>query len=142
MLKSLGLGAAVRARNDTTFVAAGVAIEGNVRFRGVLEVEGQVQGEIRANADEHAVVRILPGGHVCGDVHAPVIVVNGKVTGNVHSSEHVELAAHAEVTGDVEYSLIEMSKGAQVNGRLIYRGDARAAVLPPAERDAASRPNS
>jgi cytoskeletal protein CcmA (bactofilin family) len=59
---------------------------------------------------------------VCGNVDAPIVVVNGLVTGNVRSSEHVELASNAIVRGDVEYSLIEMTKGAQVEGRLHFSG--------------------
>jgi cytoskeletal protein CcmA (bactofilin family) len=108
-------------QGDTTLISAGTAIEGDVTFNGTLELEGRVTGEIRAGADVHAVVRILPGGQVLGNIHAPIIVVNGEVSGNVRSWEHVELAAAAVIHGDVEYSLIEMTRGAQVNGRLIYR---------------------
>ena len=109
---------------DTTLVSAGTLIEGDLTFTGTLELEGRVIGEIRAGADAHAVVRILPGGQVLGNIRAPVVVINGEVSGNVHSSEHVELAAAAVIHGDVEYSLIEMTRGAQVNGRLIYRAPA------------------
>lgn len=108
-------------QGDTTLISAGTAIEGDITFRGTFELEGRVTGEIRAGDDVHAVVRILPGGQVLGNIHAPIVVVNGEVSGNVRSSEHVELAAAAVVHGDVEYSLIEMTRGAQVNGRLIYR---------------------
>ena len=109
------------ARSETTLISAGTLIEGDLSFTGTVELEGKVIGEIRAGDDPHAVVRILPGGQVLGDIRAPIVVVNGEVSGNVHSSEHVELAAGAVVHGDVAYSLIEMTRGAQVNGRLVYR---------------------
>jgi cytoskeletal protein CcmA (bactofilin family) len=105
-------------------------VDGDITFRGTLELEGRVTGEIRAGEDANAVVRILPGGRVLGNIHAPIIVVNGEVSGNVRSWEHVELAAAAVVHGDVEYSLIEMTRGAQVNGRLIYRPAAFATSEP------------
>ena len=108
-------------QNDTTLISAGTLIEGDITFTGTLELEGRVIGEIRAGADPHAVVRILPGGQVLGSIRSPIVVVNGEVSGNVQSSEHVELAAAAVVHGDVQYSLIEMTRGAQVNGRLVYR---------------------
>jgi cytoskeletal protein CcmA (bactofilin family) len=124
MWKGMALGGQGKRHHDTTLIGTGTTIEGTVRFAGTLEIEGHVKGDVRADGDEHAVVRILPGGHVSGNVYAPVVVVNGVVTGNVFSSEHVELAAKAAVHGDVEYSLIEMSKGAQINGRLCYRAEA------------------
>jgi cytoskeletal protein CcmA (bactofilin family) len=137
MWKGLALGGQAKRHNDTTLIGTGTTIEGTVRFAGTLEIEGHVKGDVRADGDDHAVVRILPGGHVSGNVYAPVVVVNGVVTGNVFSSEHVELAAKAAVHGDVEYSLIEMSKGAQINGRLCYRAESPwVAAEFPGERDA------
>lgn len=120
-----------RAYNDTTLIAAGTTIEGDIVFAGTLEVEGKVHGDIRALEDVEAVARILPGGHVRGAVLAPVIVINGEVVGNVYSTEHIELASAAVIHGDVEYSLIEMTKGAQLNGRLVYRAP-MAAPMPSA----------
>ena len=131
MIKNFGLGGARSPRHSvTTLIAAGTIIDGDVVFSGTLEIEGVVNGVVRSGGDEHAVVRILPGGHVRGDVHAPIVVVNGLVTGNVCSDEHVELASGAVICGDVEYSLIEMTKGAQVEGRLHFRGSATNAREP------------
>jgi len=124
------------ARSETTLISAGTLLEGDLSFTGTVELEGKVIGEIRAGDDPHAVVRILPGGQVLGDIRAPIVVVNGEVSGNVCSSEHVELASGAVVHGDVEYSLIEMTRGAQVNGRLVYRSSPAA----PARADVAGGP--
>ena len=41
----------------------------------------------------------------------------------MHSTEHVELAAKAIVTGNVHYNLIEMVMGAEVNGSLMHVSD-------------------
>jgi cytoskeletal protein CcmA (bactofilin family) len=109
-------------QGETTLVAPGAVIDGTITFTGVLEIEGRVNGNILAAGDEQAVVRVLQGGHVHGNVSAPLIVVNGTVTGNVHSTDHAELAARAVINGDVRYNLLEMSKGAQVNGRLLFNG--------------------
>ncbi|HMV70672.1 MAG TPA: polymer-forming cytoskeletal protein [Pseudomonadales bacterium] len=109
-----------KGHGDTTLIAAGATVEGTIRFDGVLEIEGSVDGGVCARSDEHAVVRILRGGQVHGNVSAPVVVINGTVTGNVQSTDHVELAPHAVINGDVCYKLLEMSRGAQVNGRLLF----------------------
>jgi len=107
---------------ETTLIAPGAVIDGTITFAGILEVEGRVNGNICAVDDDQAVVRVLPGGHVHGNVSAPLIVVNGTVNGNVHSTDHAELAPRAVINGDVRYNLLEMSKGAQVNGRLLFNG--------------------
>jgi cytoskeletal protein CcmA (bactofilin family) len=44
--------------------------------------------------------------------------VNGKVEGDVHSSERLVLSEQAVIDGDVYYNLIEMAAGAKVNGGL------------------------
>lgn len=103
----------------TTLVAAGTHIKGEVRFHGNLEIEGKVTGNIIAEDADKARVRILPTGEVHGEVHAPVMVVNGLVVGDLFVSEQVELASKAVVEGNVHYQLIEVEMGARVNGSFI-----------------------
>ncbi len=45
-------------------------------------------------------------------------MINGKVEGDIHATERLELAERAVVDGDVYYNLIEMAVGAKVNGGL------------------------
>lgn len=107
---------------DTTLIATGAVIDGTITFAGVLEIEGRVNGNIASAGDDKAVVRVLQGGYVHGNVSAPLVAVDGTVTGNVHSANHVQIAPHAVINGDVRYNLLEMSKGAQINGRLVFDG--------------------
>lgn len=108
--------------NSTTLISKGSEIIGDIKFTGHLEIEGVVRGKIIASTDKGAKVRVAQGGCVEGDIHAPLIIVDGEVKGDVHSGEHVELAAKANVQGNVHYNLIEMVKGSQVNGNLVYAG--------------------
>ena len=85
-----------------------------------------MKGDIEALDLEYGVITVLTDGVVEGQIRAPNIVINGKVEGDVVSGSHVELAANAMVTGNVHYHLIEMVKGAQVNGNLVYSGDSEA----------------
>ena len=57
-------------------------------------------------------------GCVDGDICVPSIQINGTVRGNVYCSKHLELAEKAVITGSVFYNVIEMAKGAEVNGSL------------------------
>lgn len=106
--------------NVTTLISSGTEITGDICFSGILEVEGRVFGDIRAGEDATAQVRIREGGQVEGEIHAPKIVINGRVIGDVFSSSHLELAAKARVQGNVHYHLIEMVMGSEVNGSLSH----------------------
>lgn len=107
--------------DSTTLIAKGTEISGEIKFSGCLEIEGTVVGNIIADPScEKSQVRIQNSGQVRGDVCAPVIIVNGRIEGNVYSSKRVELAAKALICGDVHYQMMEMVKGAQLNGGLMY----------------------
>jgi cytoskeletal protein CcmA (bactofilin family) len=104
----------------TTLVSRDTEIIGDIHFTGTLEIEGRVSGNIFADAESGAMVRVADKGAVEGELRAPVIVINGLVEGNVHAGTRLELAPRARVTGDVFYTLVEMSVGAEVNGRLMH----------------------
>ena len=113
----------------TTLIARGTRVEGEIHFTGCLEIEGEVNGNIVADDQgEGAQVRIQNSGQVNGDVCAPVVIVNSLINGNVYSSSRVELASNAIVHGDVHYQIIEMVKGAQINGGLLYSPASEGAV--------------
>ena len=116
---------AFQSSNSTTLISKDSEIIGNIQFTGDLEIQGLVRGNIIAKAESNATVRVVEGGRVEGEVHAPKIIINGDIQGDVHCGEHVELAAKAHVEGNVHYSLIEMVKGAQVNGNLVYAGSVK-----------------
>lgn len=110
------------AAGSTTLVSKSTQVVGDIHFSGNLEIEGRVKGNIFAEEGSDARVRIMEKGLVEGQINVPTIVINGTVKGDVHSGKHVELAAKAEVSGNVHYNLIEMVKGSQVNGSLVYNG--------------------
>lgn len=116
---------AFQSGNTTTLISKDSEIVGDIKFSGDLEIQGVVRGNIVAKTDNNATVRIVEGGRVEGEIHAPKIIVNGEVSGDIHSAEHVELAGKALVAGNVHYNLIEMVKGSQVNGSLVYAGAAK-----------------
>jgi cytoskeletal protein CcmA (bactofilin family) len=104
-----------------TLVSGKSKILGDVHFSGGLHIDGKIKGNIVADEQSSAVVRISETGVVEGEIRAPNIIINGQVIGNVHSHKHIELAKKAVVTGDVYYTMMEMVMGAQVNGNLIHQ---------------------
>lgn len=123
---------------STTLVSKSAEIIGDVRFSGNLMVEGTVKGNVYTTdgADAHA--RVLDKGVIEGDIRVPTLVINGTVNGDVYSDKHIELAAKAVVNGNVHYNLIEMVKGAQVNGNLVY-SPAKEDVKAPASSPDSSK---
>lgn len=109
------------AGSGTTLIAAGTAVEGDISFRGTLVIEGGVNGNIHAEEDGLAQVRIAETGQVIGEVRAPRVLVNGRVEGSVEATDHLELAPCARVRGDLYYTSLEMAVGAEINGRLVHR---------------------
>jgi len=116
------------AKGGHTLFDHALEVEGDVRFTGVLDIEGTVKGNIEAVDGRDALIRIREKGCVLGDIKAPKIIINGKIDGNVYATEHLELAAKALVNGNVHYKVIEMVKGSEVNGSLVHVTDDNAAV--------------
>ena len=95
------------ASNDTSLIARGTIIRGDVRFSGALHLDGRIEGAVLAEGED-AVFTLSEHGQVHGDIHA---------------GERLELAPQARVAGDVHYRTLEMAAGAQVNGRMSHRAD-------------------
>ncbi len=113
------------AKGGHTLFDHAVEIQGTVTFGGTLDIEGRVIGDVLAAEGPDAQVNVREKGMVEGEIRAPKIIVNGKVMGDIYSSKHLELASNAIVHGNVHYHVIEMVKGAQVNGSLIHVEDAK-----------------
>lgn len=115
--------------NNHTLISRATKVIGDLHFTGELQLEGKVTGNIFADDEKDAKLVIADTGVVEGEIRAPVVIVNGKVMGNIYSSKHLELAAKGNVTGSVHYHSIEMVKGAQVNGSMVNKQQESSNVL-------------
>jgi len=122
-----------------TLIGPQVTIRGDVVFSGGLYVEGHIQGKVIAEAGERAVLTLAEQGSIEGEVQVPVVVINGRMTGDVHALERIELATKARVHGNLHYKVVEMSAGAQLTGQLVH---ADAAAASHGAQDAAALPES
>ncbi|MGH8075858.1 MAG: bactofilin family protein [Lysobacter sp.] len=112
-----------------TLIGPQVVIRGDFHFSGGLYVEGRIIGKVIADDGAPAVITLAEQGSIEGEVYAPVVVINGRVDGNVFASDHVELASKARVLGDVHYRVVEMAAGSVLTGRLLHV-EAAAATQP------------
>lgn len=105
---------------DTTIIGREAVVVGDIHFGGNLDVEGVVRGNIIGRPDGEALVRVVHGGRVEGEIRAPDVVVNGVVDGDIHSTHYLELAPKGQVNGNVYYNQAEMAAGFEVNGNLAH----------------------
>lgn len=131
---------------STTLIAKNTEVVGDIHFSGTLHIEGTLKGNIYVKDGADAHLDIAEGGKVEGQINVSTVRINGRVIGDIFTTKHIELAAKAEVDGNVHYKLIEMVKGAQVNGSLVYGAEqskpapaaASAAKLGKADEKAAA----
>ncbi len=113
-----------------TIIGQHTRLRGDIHFSGGLHIDGRVEGNIIAEPGSSAVLTVSEQGSIEGDVQVPNLILNGAVIGDVHVSGRAELASQARVTGNLYYSLIEMSMGAEVNGSMVHRKGPEQLELP------------
>jgi cytoskeletal protein CcmA (bactofilin family) len=127
------------ASDDTSLIARGTVIRGDLCFRGALHLDGRVEGTIVAEG-ENAMFTLSEHGQVDGEIRVPHAILNGHVTGDVQVTARLELSAQARIDGNLRYHTLEMAAGAQINGNISREGDsdeeaARRELPAPAEAD-------
>ncbi len=101
-----------------SLIAEGSQITGDITFADGLRVDGDVSGNIRANAELASILVISESAKVTGEVVADHIIINGSVKGPVHARLMLELQPKARIEGDVQYAALEMHQGALIAGQL------------------------
>lgn len=103
-----------------TLIGRQTEIQGNLQFGESIRIDGKVVGNVGLPGSQEQSVVIGPTGEVQGDVSAGRVIVAGKVLGNIHAFEKVELDAAAVVHGDIKYQSIAMAHGCRVHGLLLH----------------------
>ena len=116
----------IKSSKIDTLIGDGVEFSGDIKFQGGLHLDGVINGNVStADNVEGSVLVISERGRVEGDVYVSYAVINGEVIGNVYASEKLELSAKARISGNVEYNLLEMASGAEINGAMLHVVKAR-----------------
>ena len=101
-----------------SLIAEGSRITGNIAFSEGLRIDGEVHGDIQADAEHSSLLVISETANIHGAVTAQHIIINGRVTGPVHAQRILELQPMARIEGDVQYLALEMHQGALIRGQL------------------------
>ncbi len=92
-------------------VASGMHVLGNVVSDGVLDIDGNIDGNVRGHQ-----VSVRPNGCIRGDVTAEVVDVYGTIEG-VIKAQTVNLYASAHVVGTIMHEALTIEDGAFVDGK-------------------------
>jgi cytoskeletal protein CcmA (bactofilin family) len=79
------------------FLAEGTEINGEIRFKDVLRVDGKIGGKVISEKE----LVVGETGEVEAEVNVGVLSVSGKVTGTIHVKEKLEIHPTGRVVGDV-----------------------------------------
>lgn len=103
-----------------TLIGPQVVIHGDLQFSGGLYIEGKVLGKVIADDSADSLLTLAQGGLIEGSICAPKAVISGRLLGDLHSSQRVELTETAHIEGNIHYRLLEITAGAAVSGQLIH----------------------
>jgi cytoskeletal protein CcmA (bactofilin family) len=95
-------------------IAQGLKIVGSVTAEGLVEVNGQIDGELYCTS-----LVVSPSAVITGGIQAGQVVVNGKVEGPIEGDD-VVLQSRAHVVGDIQHGSLTIKKGAYFVGRSIH----------------------
>jgi cytoskeletal protein CcmA (bactofilin family) len=129
---------APKGKASASILSSDLTIVGNLRTTGDIQVEGTVEGDIRAHlltVGESATIR--------GEIVADDIVVNGRVIGRVRGLK-VRLTASARVEGDIIHKTIAIESGAHFEGSVQRQDDplAQGRIAAPQAQPALAAPGA
>lgn len=113
-----------RANDSGAYLGPGTKINGRLQFDGPATIEGEVEGEIVAQAN----VTVGQQATVKGKISAVSILVQGKVTADIQAEKRVEIQPPGSVVGDVNTQSVVIGDGAILEGHISMKKEGR--VLP------------
>ncbi len=96
-----------------TIIGRGDVVEGTLKVRTTLHVDGEVLGNIEAEGQ----VSVGPDGYVKGEVMAETVAVAGTVEGTCAARTHLHILSSGVVKGDARFQTLEVDRGGVIHGQ-------------------------
>ena len=123
---------APKAKPPASVLSSDLHVTGNLKTTGDIQVEGTVEGDIRAH-----LLTIGETATIKGEVIADDVVINGRIVGRVRGLK-VRLTSTARVEGDIIHKTIAIESGAHFEGSVQRQDDP---LNPGAKSAPAQKPN-
>jgi cytoskeletal protein CcmA (bactofilin family) len=92
----------------------GVEVEGKMKVAaGLIRVNSHFKGQIQSEG----MVVVHDQGEVEGEIHTRLISITGKVKGNIHAGERLEIKEHGVVIGDIDTPCLVVDPGGFFDGQ-------------------------
>lgn len=117
--------------DSVAHIGKSIVFKGELTGDEDLEIDGQVEGNIQL---PNHTLTIGAHGRVKAEVSAKCVQVVGRVAGNIHASERVEVQASGIVEGDIRAPRLLVQEGAVVNGAIEMSKREGAAATKPGAR--------
>lgn len=102
----------VLSKNNTSIISKGLLLKGNLVSDGLLEVEGQIDGNVKGNE-----ITIRETGSITGKLVANVVNIKGNFEGVIRSQK-INISGKAVIKGTLEYVALCVEDGASIIGDL------------------------
>jgi len=109
--------AAPKSKPPASVLSSDLTITGNLKTTGDVQVEGTIEGDIRAH-----LLTVGEGATIRGECVADDVVVNGRIVGRVRGLK-VRLTSTARVEGDIIHKTIAIESGAHFEGSVQRQED-------------------
>ncbi len=100
---------------EVATIGKSVVVKGELSGSEDLYVDGEVEGSIALRGQT---LTVGPNGRVRANVEARNVVLHGRVDGDVHATERVELRKTASLAGDISTARISIEDGAFFKGTI------------------------
>ncbi len=101
--------------NEVATIGKSVVVKGQLSGSEDLVVDGEVEGSISLRGQS---LTVGPNGRVRANIEARNVILHGRVDGDIHATERVELRKTASLTGDISTARISIEDGAFFKGTI------------------------
>ena len=108
---------APKAKPPASVLSSDLHVTGNLKTTGDIQVEGTVEGDIRAH-----LLTVGETATIKGEISADDVVINGRIVGRVRGLK-VRLTSTARVEGDIIHKTIAIESGAHFEGSVQRQDD-------------------
>lgn len=102
-----------------SLIGAGSAVDGDLEIEGMLRIDGDFRGSIRATGK----IVVGAAGRVEASIRAQSAIIGGLVKGDVYVAESLRLLSGGIIIGNVYAPRIDVEENTLVNGDILVSGE-------------------
>ena len=98
-------------------IGTGVRVDGRIEGAETSDISGTLTGTLKSSN-----INIGDKGTFSGDMSGQEITISGSVDGEINSENYLIVNNSANIKGVIEYTSLQVSYGARIQGTLRHRG--------------------